>query len=273
MSNTSLAAAANIRKEITTLAATSAIAHFEWTDDNENQDPAPQAYIKGMALSYARVYCKFKSGHPAALEMARAKSGHAGADTDAFAYLAGMYAQQGLNNDVAGIDCLRNLFVLLFGLGVDESSGRYCKGRYLKDGFNQQDNAEAGMFQSAFNLTHPPAGHPNPSYGAVLLNLFNHYEANPTTGFAEVFRTGITCNANDAINWGQENTPGWRYQQLAKTCPAFAVEFTGVALRNRPRHWAPIRDRYVEIVPVCRELLIGIEGLVDRPPGFCAQVL
>ena len=48
---------------------------------------------------------------------------------DALAHYASEFAALGMRNDVSGLDTLRHLFVLMIGLGMRESSGRYCEGR------------------------------------------------------------------------------------------------------------------------------------------------
>jgi hypothetical protein len=37
------------------------------------------------------------------------------------------------------------------------------------------------------------------------------------------------------------------FQQLAKECPAFAVEYAAVLLRNRRRHFGPINEKKAEL--------------------------
>ena len=70
------AAAPGPLDEIIQIAAQSAIAGYKW----KNRGVAPRGYIKGMALVYARVYCKLKAGDAAAVEMAKANTGVAAKD-------------------------------------------------------------------------------------------------------------------------------------------------------------------------------------------------
>src|SRR5206468_1091259 len=56
--------------QITQIAANSDIARFKWKD----RGVASSGYIKGMAVVYARVFCKLKAGDAAASEMAKANS-------------------------------------------------------------------------------------------------------------------------------------------------------------------------------------------------------
>ena len=108
---------------VANIAANSSLARVSWRDRGR----APLGYTKGMAVMFAVVARKLAQGDSAALEMARAVSGESG--RDALAHYAPQFAALGMRNDVSGIDTLRHLFVLLIGLGMRESSGRYCEGR------------------------------------------------------------------------------------------------------------------------------------------------
>ena len=155
--------------EITQLAGSSDIARYSWQD----RGVAPAGYIKGMALVYARVYNKLKTGDAAALEMAKAKT--ADPDGDALTWYDDIFAAAGMSNDTAGVDTLRNLFVLLIGLGMRESSGRYCEGRDRSAQNTTAETAEAGLFQASFNARNA---------SPLLPTLFAQYSANPS-GFLE----------------------------------------------------------------------------------------
>lgn len=254
-----VAGAGSVIDQITALAARSKIAAHGWKDDGGK---APLAYIKGMALVYARVYCKLKAGDPAVLEMAKAKS--AGNNQDVLVFYDPIFVAAGLPNNGSGADILRHLFVLLTGVGVRESSGRYCMGRYMRQNFDTADSAEAGLFQASFDVT--------PHCKTILTQLFDHYSANPS-GFLDTFKAGISCDAQNWRNWGDPGAPGFLFQQLTKTCPAFAAEFAAVGLRNHRSTWGSINNRLVEVVPDCDAMFKDVEALMDSAPGLCAGVL
>jgi uncharacterized protein YgiM (DUF1202 family) len=236
---------------VTDIAARSKIAQFEW----ENRGVAPMGYIKGMALVYARVYGKLNAGDAAATEMARAKT--ADPAHDALAWYSAEFAELGMNNDIAGADTLRHLFVLLIGLGMRESSGRCCEGRDRSASNTTAETAEAGLFQTSFNaMTASP----------LLPILFANYSDNPS-GFLEVFKEGVTppCTPADLENnFGSGD--GREFQRLSKACPAFAAEFAAVGLRHARTHWGPINTRAAELRPECDEMLRQAQAAVDRPP-------
>ncbi|MFN8490555.1 MAG: M23 family metallopeptidase [Caldilineaceae bacterium] len=231
---------------IVQVAAQSAIARYPW----RNRGVAPPGYIKGMALVYARVYCKLKAGDAAALEMAKANTGNP--VKDALAHYAAEFKAAGMNNQSAGVDTLRHLFVLLMGLGMRESSGRYCEGRDTSASNTTAETAEAGLFQTSYN-----ARRANP----LMLQVFRQYLANPS-GFVEVFREGVRCRKANLENFGEGD--GREFQRLSKACPAFAAEFAAVGLRNVRRHWGPINRKVAEIRPECDAMLMQVQKVVDE---------
>jgi len=236
------------------IASGSAIAGYSW----KNRGVAPIGYIKGMALAYGRVYCKFKAGDPCAAEMAKANTGNGA--VDALAWLAPEFAAAGLDNSSDGVDTLRHLFVLLVGLGMRESSGIYCTGRDRSASNTSADTAEAGLFQTSFNAR---------SASSLLPALFQVYQANPS-GFLDVFKEGVNpCGAADMQNFGSGD--GAEFQRLSKACPAFAAEFAAVGLRNLRTHWGPINTKTAEIKTECDDMLRQVEQAVDDS-GLCGAL-
>ena len=63
--------------------------------------------------------------------------------SDVLAWYDPQFRAAGMENAVSGADTLRHLFVLLFGLGMRESSGRYCAGRDTSANNTDADTAEA----------------------------------------------------------------------------------------------------------------------------------
>lgn len=239
---------------ITRIAADSAIARFGWADRGR----APIGYIKGMALTYARVHCNLLTGDAFAADMARADSGDGG--RDALAWYHDVFAAAGMHNGSDGADTLRHLFVLLVGLGMRESSGRHCEGRDVSAANTTAETAEAGLFQTSFNAR---------TASPLLPQLFARYRQNPS-GFLDVFAEGVTCSAADLQNFGAGD--GREFQQLSKDCPAFAAEFTAVALRHIRTHWGPITRRAAQVRPECDEMLRAVQEVVDTTPGIEAAL-
>jgi hypothetical protein len=233
--------------KIIQVAANSEIAKYPWLE----RGVAPKGYIKGMAVVYAKVYCNLKAGDAFAKEMAKANTGNT--DKDALAHYAQKFSAAGMNNSVAGVDTLRHLFVLLIGLGMRESSGKYCEGW---DRSAPQpptaETAEAGLFQTSYNAR---------SASPLLSQLFNQYLANQS-GFLEIFEEGVKCSPEDLGNISPN--PGEEFQRLSKACPAFASEFAAIGLRNLRKHWGPIIHYKAEIRPEADAMLLEVQKIVDQ---------
>lgn len=236
------------------VAAGSAIAGYAW----KNRGVAPIGYIKGMALSYARAYCRLNAADPCTLEMAKANTGNGAAD--ALAWMNAEFLAEGLDNSLDGVDTLRHLFVLLMGLGMRESSGIHCIGRDQSASNTTADTAEAGLFQTSYN-----AHTANP----LLTQLFVWYQEHPE-GFLDVYQEGVNpCGAADLQNFGDGD--GATFQQLSKDCPDFAAQFAAIGLRNRRAHWGPINTKTAEIRSDADVMLQDVQLAVDA--GGLAAVL
>ena len=133
---------------ISQLASTSAIASYNWA----NRNKAPAGYIKGMAVSYAKVYYDLGTGNVNAIEMAKAQTSDD--SKDALKHYEEIFQQAGMDNSKDWPDTLRHLFVLMLGHGMRESSGRYCEGRDRSAHNTTADTAEAGVLQTSFNARH-----------------------------------------------------------------------------------------------------------------------
>jgi hypothetical protein len=232
-------------EEILQIATNSAIAQYQWRDRGR----APAGYIKGMAVAFARVYCRLRSGDAAALEMAKANTGDNA--HDALAWYSQQFIDAGMDNDSAGVDTLRHLFVLLTGLGMRESSGKYCEGRDQSATNMTANTAEAGLFQTSYNAR---------TASPLLPGLFADYSN--STDFKNIFQEGVHCTASDLQNFGTGD--GAEFQRLTKDCPAFAVEFAAVALRNIRTHWGPINQRTAEVRSECDGMLMEVQNAVDN---------
>jgi hypothetical protein len=242
---------------IARIAAQSAIIRYSWQD----RGVAPGGYIKGMALVYARVYLKLKAGDAAALDMAKANTGDA--NHDALAYYADIFDGAGMSNSVSGAVTLRHLFVLLIGLGMRESGGRYCTGADISTVGVGAEQADAGLFGTAYSSTNA---------SPLMTGVFKYYSANPPPkGFADVFGEGLICRAEDfqAIGTGV----GEQYQWLSKESPAFAAEFAAVGLRHGRTHWGPISTRAAQVVPECDAMLSQVQAFVAASPNIHAPLL
>lgn len=212
---------------IATLAKQSAIARYYW----RNRGRAPAGFVQGMAVAYARARRGLASGEAGAVAM----TGPLGATTqDALVWYAEIMAAAG--GGAAGAEGrLRDVFALLLGLGMRESSGKTCEGRDMAADNTTAETAEAGLFQVSYNSRHASADLPR---------LIEAYQGR--SDLLDQFSQGVSCGAASAENFG--SGPGRDFQALTKTCPAFAVTYAGILLRHLRKHWGPLNRREAEVV-------------------------
>jgi hypothetical protein len=201
-----------------------------------------------MALCFAVAVQDFNGGAAHAETMAKAEGS---ADVDALTIYKSEFATLGMKNNVAGLDTLRHLFVLMIGLGMRESSGRYCEGRDMSADNVAADTCEAGLFQTSWNIR---------SADPSLSGLLTDYWDNPN-GFREEFAENVEPTAENLDVYGSGE--GAKYQWLAKFCPAFAVAISGVGLRNRCQHWGPVVRGEITIEKEADDLLKQVQKLID----------
>jgi hypothetical protein len=230
---------------ISTLAAKSPIASYNWI----KRGVAPTGYIKGMAVMFGVVYSKWKAGDPAATEMARACN--LSDLNDALAWYQRQFADLHMSNVAAGADTLRHLFVLLMGVGMQESSGQYCCGRDRSADNTTADTAEAGLFQMSWNAH---------AASPLIQQLFNSYSTS-LDGYLSIFQEGVRCGHLDFANYGDGQ--GAAFQQLCKVCPAFAVESAAVGIRALRPAWGTINNRHSELRTDADVLFQQVQAIVD----------
>jgi N-acetylmuramoyl-L-alanine amidase len=230
-------------------ATSSAIARYGWKDRGKS----PAGYVKGIAVAYGTVVRKFQAGDSSAIEMSRANSHNS--DKDALSWYAGKFDELGMPNDADGLDTLRHLWVLLMGLGMRESSGRYCEGRDQSATNTTSDTAEAGLFQSSWNFH---------SSSDEIDKLFAEYQDDSSNCYEDVFAEGVSCSSSDWSIYGSGD--GAAYQDLAKHCPAFACESTAVGLRNIRQHWGPINRYEAELRAEADQLFMQVEAILGAEP-------
>src|SRR5262249_6073963 len=168
----------------------------------------PIGFLKGMAVTYARVLCKFVQepepgappdpggeqrllGDPLVAKMAAGISAASDTTTDAVARFSNELLDFGGDLAGDGRAVLRGLFTILVGLGMLESSGKPCVG---VDGSKQvaatATNAEAGLFQMSFDIG---VGVP----GNDFKQLYDAYQRRPDSGFSAIFNEGVVCAPSD----------------------------------------------------------------------------
>ena len=225
---------------IVELALASPLQDYPWDDRGQT----PPGYLAGMALAFGHAARLLASGEPAVLEMAQAATGN-DPDEDALVWYADELAPLGMAR--TGLDTLRHLFVLMIGLGPRESSGKYCEGRDMSASNTSAETAEAGLFQTSWNIR---------SCSPNIAPLLTRFWDNPK-GFLSVFREGISPSASNLDTYGEDG--GASYQWLSKYCPLFHIYVTALGMRSQRQHWGPINRREVEVKKEADTLLRKVQ--------------
>lgn len=232
------------KQKLLSVAKNAAIRSYEWPQRGK----PPIGYYKGMAFSFARLYCKLKLNDPIATDIAKADTAQPA--KDALSHYYSQFTALGVTNNISGVDTLRHVFDLLLGLGMRESSGKFCEGRDMAANNIQGQTCEAGLFQVSYNLQ---------SATPHLAGLVSQYAGR--NDFVEIFKEGVNCSAASLKNWG--TGPGVDFQKLTKACPAFAVEFAAIGLRHQRSHWGPINNHSAELRSDSDKFFRQVQTFVD----------
>ena len=244
-------------EQIKSIAASSSCASYSWA----GRGKAPSGYIKGMALTYARSYCRLKTSEAAPTSIIKVLSGSAGSSTtDALALFASTFSSHSMDVNTAGVGPLRSLYTLGIGLGMRESSGKYCEGRDMSASNTSASTAEAGMFQTSYDSM---------SASAELSKLYAEYKANPNKCFLDTFKAGVSCGSSSIAGTGA----GADYQAFNKSCPSFAAEYAMIMLRVRRNHYGPINRKEAEVTPVCNQMLKKVEDFIEDDLNACSDIM
>lgn len=251
--------------EVQRIASESKCITHEW----KGRGLAPSPYIKGMGLVYARALCNRDSED---VEIASATVDLSNGKRDALAAYAEKFENAGMLNGTP-VNILRHNYALLIGLGMMESSGKYCEGRDVSQCFVKAENAEAGLFQTSYS-----------AYTAILAYLTKQYEDNKRRCLKDEFgESKITCKIQKSHN---PNCPsvtsdvagtgsGADWQRMTKTCPAFAAEYAAVVLRKNGGsggEFGPIRKHQAELLPECDTMLKKIQNYIESHPEACSAL-
>jgi hypothetical protein len=245
-------------QQIKNLADSSSCSKYSW----KSRGRAPAGYIRGVALTYARSVCRVKETGPVSglVKILAAKSS-GNAKKDVFAHYQSIFTKNGLKTNVAGEEAVHTLFTLGMGLGMRESSGKYCEGWDVSAGSNRPSSAaEAGPFQVSYDSM---------GVSSELRKLYQEYQASPNRCFLDAFKTGATCKPQKILGTGA----GADFQVFVKSCPAFATEYAMTLLRILRAHFGPINRQEAEVVPACSSLLNSVQKLINSDPEeACSEI-
>jgi hypothetical protein len=230
--------------EITNIAKSSSCATYNWKDRGR----APSAYIQGMAVIYAKSLCRYRNRENSANIMAQKNRNNT--TYDAVTWYESTFDAKKMEIDVSGGETLKSVYTLLIGLGMRESSGKYCTGYDTSASNHTSTTSEAGLFQTSYS-----------SIGAnsELKNVMSNYSAGKSKCYLEVFSPGVSCKSQSIIGSGS----GADFQRLAKSCPAFAAEYAAITLRTLRKHYGPLNRKEAEVRTQCNDMLNSVQDYVE----------
>lgn len=248
-------------EHIADIAGSSSCATYSWKDRGR----APIGYIKGMALSYARSLCRLKANEqtPSTLAGILSAAKASTATKDALTHYSSAFSNLGISNSTAGQIPLRSLYTLGIGLGMRESSGKYCEGWDRSASASRPSAAgEAGLFQTSYDSM---------GVNSELSKLYAEYKANRASCFLTEYKQGVSCSSTNMANLG--TGAGADYQSFLKSCPGFAAEYAMVTLRVLRAHYGPINRMEAEVNSSCQSMLTKVQEFINDDPNACQDLI
>ena len=235
----------NAVNDIAAIAQNSTCKNFAWA----NRGRAPAAYMSGMAITFAKSLCRLKQSESATNLMAVKNTQNS--NKDALSWYESIFDAKQIEIDSSGAETLRSLYTLGIGLGMRETSGRYCTGRDTTASNPTAVTAEAGLFQTSYNSM---------SASSELKKLYSEYNSGNFKCHLDVFSKNVSCAPQDTVGTGA----GADFQRKLKSCPALATEYAMITLRVLRKHYGPINRREAELNSSCNEMLSDVQSYIDR---------
>lgn len=197
----------------------------------KNRGVAPKGYIKGMMLSFAQEVC----GSDYDFDLTGSEK------TDALSY----YKIE---------SSMVNTYAFLIGLGMRESSGKYCTGRDTTASNTSAISAETGLFQTSYDA-------------GTATEILKKYGR---SCHLEVFKEGVSCSDANLKNFG--SGVGFDFQKKSKDCPTFAAKVGAETIRKKRSHYGPINRKEVEFRSECSKLLLDVKMAIEKNKPICEKL-
>lgn len=204
--------------------------------------------------------CRIKiTDAPAAASILLRSPASGNSSKDALTYYQPEFNKLKITTNQAGVEAVQAIYTLGFGLGMRESSGKYCEGWDTSAGSNRKsDEGEAGLYQFSYNSI---------SASPDLKSLYIEYINSPNRCLLNVFQENVTCKSQTVLGTGS----GAEFQKFVKQCPAFAAEYGMSLLRVLRKHFGPINRKEAEVKPVCEKVLTQISDLIESNPQVACE--
>jgi hypothetical protein len=253
----------DVSAKIKAIASKSPCSKHDW----KNRGQAPSQYVAGMGLVYARSLCRISD---ADVTMASGEVEASNTLKDGLAEYAKEFKDANMANDTPQ-NILRHNYVLLTGLGMRESSGKYCEGRDVSQCFVKAESAEAGLFQTSYGAHTPIVEYLNKQYGEGKRQcLKDDFGGSNITCKIHISQNKSCPSVNSDITG---TGPGADWQRMTKSCPAYAAEYAAVVIRKNggaKGEFNPIRKHQAEVLPACDSMFAEIQQFIESHPDACA---
>lgn len=195
----------------------------------KDRGKAPIGFFLGMAHAYVQTKCDKD------LTARLTKEPHSKEDA---------YKRYGLT------PTLPNIYALMVGLGIRESTGKITCGRDMSANWTQSDTAESGAWQTSLN---------SHVFSKYLYPFFKNWNKEC---FKDQFMKGVVVRSSDLKNWG-DKPDGLLFQKKSKECGPFQLEYTALLLKETYRHHGPLVRMEAQYYYACRDLFAKIDAVIQ----------
>ena len=154
---------------------------------------------------------------------------------------------------------IENLYALMIGSGMQESSGGYDCGQDSSAPENRTGpRAEAGIFQTSYDSI---------TKSDELEKLYEDTKTGNVACFSNLY---MSCTDKDKLkNWGEGE--GVNFQALTKSCQGFATKYHSIMLRVNRTHYGPINAKNAEMMASCIEMFSGLKDYISANKEICGK--
>jgi hypothetical protein len=170
------------------------------------------------------------------------------------------------NVDGADDKVLVDDYLLLFGLAMKESNGKFMENRDMSASNTSAKTAEAGCFQLSANVRDCVGEQAKLGLDSLAESYKN---ASPKDCFSDIAQIKAGPVA-DARNSGED------FQAATKACPALAIEYAAITIRHCKAHNGPLittdAGKQAKKMEGCRPLLQSLFTQLKGDKATCTKL-
>jgi hypothetical protein len=220
-----------------------------------NQGKPKKAFLGGIAMTYARAYCRQGDVYKTAGQSLGGASG------DALTHYSSIAKREKVPYETVN-DRAQATFSLMVGSAAHESSWNVCAGRDGAANNVGPETIEAAAFQTSWNSRYNSDGK---TISPKRMALFRAMLADRGGCFTSEY--GQTCRVH-AVGSGDAR----EFQLLQRSCPGFATNYHALMVRERRTHYGPINQQYADLTKACFDMFGSIRAWIEANPAACAVI-